>query len=176
MIIASILTRLRPVQRACSSFMADSRTMNTGPGCWQLAVRSASFGQLRHAVILLLLASIFVSGCTNLKPVAMDPETLQENIRDGKVVHEGDTIRVVTRDGVSHLLVVSGVDEHILRGHATGAPPGAVVIEIPIDDVIVLEEEKVNVGESATGSVGVITVLFVAAVIIAPVAVLSALL
>ena len=130
---------------------------------------------MRHAKILLLLFTASLSGCTNLKPVAMAPEVLQENIRDGKAVHEGDTIRVVTKDGVSHLLVVTGVDEHIIRGHAMGAPPGAIVIDIPIDDVLTLEEEKIHAGETVAGSVGVVTMALAVAILIAPIAVLSAL-
>jgi hypothetical protein len=105
----------------------------------------------------------------------MDPETLQDNIRDGKMVHEGDTIRVVTKDGVSHLLVVTGVDELAIRGHATGAPPGAIAIDIPIDDVLSLEEEKVHAGETVAGSIGVVTIAVAVAIIIAPIAVLGAL-
>jgi hypothetical protein len=105
----------------------------------------------------------------------MDPETLHENIRDRKMVYEGDIIRVVTKDGVSHLLVVTGVDEHALRGHTTGAPAGAIVIDIPIDDVLTLEEEKVHAGETVAGSVGVVTIAIAVAIIIAPVAVLGAL-
>jgi len=128
-----------------------------------------------HATLLLLLLAAALSGCTQLKPLDMDPATLQKNIRNGMAVHDGDTVRVVTRDGVSHSLVVTRVDDYSLRGHATGTPPGAVVIEIPIDDVLTLEEDKVNVNESAASSVGVLTIVFAAALIIAPVAVLSAL-
>jgi hypothetical protein len=128
-----------------------------------------------HATLLLLLLAATLSGCTQLKPLDMDPTTLQKNIRNGTAVHDGDTVRVVTRDGVSHSLVVTGVDEYALRGHATGTPPGAVLIEIRIDDVLTLEEDKVSVNETASGSVGVLTIAFAAALIIAPVAVLSAL-
>jgi hypothetical protein len=128
-----------------------------------------------HATLLLLLLAATLSGCTQLKPLDMDPTTLQKNIRNGTAVHDGDTVRVVTRDGVSHSLVVTGVDEYALRGHATGTPPGAVLIVISIDDVLTLEEDKVSVNETASGSVGVLTIAFAAALIIAPVAVLSAL-
>ena len=136
---------------------------------------SASFSLVRYAIMLILPLVVVLMGCTNLKPVAMDPGTLQENIRDGKVVHEGDTIRVITKDGVSHLLVVTGVDEHNLRGYATGARPGAVVIDIPIDDVLTLEEARVNAGETAAGSVGGAIMIFAVSLIIAPIAVFSAL-
>jgi hypothetical protein len=125
--------------------------------------------------MLLLLLVAVLTGCTNLQPVAMDPGTLQEKIRDGTALHEGDTVRVVTRDGVSHLLVMTAVEENTLRGYAQGAKTGAVVIEIPVDDILLLEKQKVNAGETAAGSVGVATMVFAVALIIAPIAVLSAL-
>jgi hypothetical protein len=125
--------------------------------------------------MLLLLLVAVLTGCTNLQPVAMDPGTLQEKIRDGTAMHEGDTVRVVTRDGVSHLLVVTAVEENTLRGQAQGTKKGAVVIEIPVDDILLLEKEKVNAGETAAGSIGVATMVFAVALIIAPLAVLGAL-
>ena len=155
--------------------MAEFHGMSTGAACRWTTELTTSFNPVRHAQILLLLFAASLSGCTNLKPIDMAPESLQENIRDGKVVREGDTIRVVTKDGVSHLLVVTGVDEHTIRGHATGAPPGAIVIDIPMDDVLTLEEEKVHAGETVAGSIGVVTMAVAVAIIIAPIAVLSAL-
>lgn len=155
--------------------MAESHGMGTGATRGWSTKLSMSFNPVRHAKILLLLLAASLSGCTNLKPVAIGPEKLQENIRDGKVVRKGDTIRVVTNDGVSHLLVVTGVDEHTIQGHATGAPPGAIVIDIPIDDVLTLEEEKVHAGETVAGSIGVVTMAVAVAIIIAPIAVLSVL-
>lgn len=128
---------------------------------------------LTMTLILLLVAVL--TGCTNLQPVAMDPETLQEQISNGTVMHEGETVRVVTRDGASHLLVVTVVEEDTLRGHALGARAGDVVIEIPLDDILLLEKEKVNAVETTAGSVGIATILFAAALIIAPFAVLGAL-
>ena len=155
--------------------MAELHGIGICAACRWTTELMTSFKPVRHAKILFLLFAASLSGCTNLKPIAMEPETLQENIRDGKVVREGDTIRVVTNDGVSHLLVVTGVDEHTIQGYATGAPPGAIVIDIPIDDVLTLEEEKVHAGETAASSVGVVTMAVAVAIIIAPIAVLSAL-
>ena len=125
-------------------------------------------------MVLLLLVTV-LAGCTNLQPVAMDPETLQEKIRDGTAMHEGETVRVVTRDGVSHLLVVTAVEDNTLRGYAQGARAGAVVIEIPVDDILLLEKEKVNAIETTAGSIGVAAMVFTVALIIAPFAVLGAL-
>jgi len=155
--------------------MAELHGMGTSAACKWTTELMTSFIPVHHAKILFLLFAASLSGCTNLKPIAMEPETLQENIRDGKVVREGDTIRVVTNDGVSHLLVVTGADQHTIQGYAAGAPPGAIVIDIPIDDILMLDEEKVHAGETAASSVGVVTIAVAVAIIIAPVAVLSAL-
>ena len=155
--------------------MAEFHCMGTGAACRWTTELTSSFNPVRHAIILLLLFAASLSGCTNLKPIDMDPESLQENIRDGKVVRKGDTIRIVTKDGVSHLLVVTMVDEHTIRGHAMGAPPGTIAIDIPIDDVITLEEEKIHAGETVASSIGVMTMAVAVAIIIAPIAVLSAL-
>ena len=125
-------------------------------------------------MVLLLLITV-LAGCTNLQPVAMDPEPLQEKIRDGTAMHEGETVRVVTRDGVSHLLVVTAVEDNTLRGHALGARTDAIVIEIPVDDILLLEKEKVNAVETTAGSIGVAAMVFTVALIIAPFAVIGAL-
>jgi hypothetical protein len=138
------------------------------------SVASMRINLTRHTTSLIVLLIAVLSGCTHLKPVAMDPSTLQKNIRMGTLVHKGDTVRIVTRDGVSHEVIVTEVDEHTLRGHATGAPPGAVAMEIPISDILTLEEERVDVQETASGSIGVMAIVFAVIFIIAPVAVLSA--
>lgn len=149
--------------------------MDSGSAFRGRAVASMRINLARHATSLIVLLIAVLSGCTHLKPVDMDPSTLQKNIRMGTLVHKGDTVRIVTRDGVSHEVIVTEVDEHTLRGHATGAPPGAVAMEIPIGDILTLEEEKVNVQETAAGSVGVLSIVFAVVFVIAPVAVLSAL-
>jgi hypothetical protein len=152
----------------------NSRAM-LGDGTCGYAERPARSSRMRYLPISLLLLVTVLAGCTNLRPVAMDTNTLQGKIRDGTAVNEGETVRVVTRDGVSHLLVVTAVEGNTLRGDAHGARPGAIVIEIPVDDILLLEKEKVNAVDTAVSSVGVAAIVLGAGVIIAPFAVLGAL-
>jgi hypothetical protein len=120
---------------------------------------------MHSAAILILLLFSALTGCTNLHPVDMDSKKLQEEIRDGNVIHEGETVRVVTRDGVSRLLVVTGVEENTLQGYAQGAKAGAVVIEIPLDDILLLEKEKVNAVDTTASTLGVTAIVLPLAIL-----------
>jgi hypothetical protein len=145
------------------------RSLEMGPGDSYLhGEPSAIFILARYAIMLVTLLIASLTGCTNLQPVEMDPETLQEKILDGTAIHEGDEVRVVTRDAVSHMLVVTAVEKNTLRGYAQGAKPGTVVIEIPVEDILILEEEKVNAADTAAGSLGVTAIVIAVAFIIAP--------
>jgi len=144
---------------------------------------------ITHSIIRLLIISIFLTGCTHLKPVEMNSKTLQDNIRKGELIEEGDRVRVITKDGSSHILTVTAVSEHVLKGElkGTGTPgtwtvsedgmdeedyeedPGTepTVIEILIDDIVLVEEEKITAGKTTLavgGGLGVIAII--AAVII----------
>ena len=119
----------------------------------------------------------------------MNSETLQDNIRNGELIKGGDRVRVITKDGSSHILTVTAVSEHVLKGElkGTGTPgtwtvsedgmdeedyeedPGTepTVIEILIDDIVLVEEEKITTGKTTLavgGGLGVIAII--AAVII----------
>jgi hypothetical protein len=122
------------------------------------AARLAGFHSLRYAPILI---AVVIAGCSSLQPVATEPEILQENIRAGTAVHEGDTVRVVTRDGVSHRLVVTAVQENILQGYVQGARTDSIVIEIPVDDILALENEKYRAGEQVSHLFGTIEIAVV---------------
>ena len=147
--------------------MMASPGTGTGGTCLRHAALSVSFSWVRLATVPLLLLVAVLTGCTTLQPVAMDPGALQENIRGGTAVHAGDTIRVVTRDGVSRRLVVTAVEGNSLMGHAQGVKMEAVVIEIPIDDIILIEEEKVSGGETAVHSVGAVTIAIAIFIVLA---------
>ena len=144
---------------------------------------------ITHSIIRLLIISIFLTGCTHFKPVEMNSKTLQDNIRNGELIKEGDRVRVITKDGSSHTLTVTAISEHVLKGEleGTGTPgtwtgsedgideedyeedPGTepTVIEILIDDIVLVEEEKISAGKTTLavgGGLGVIAII--AAVII----------
>ena len=128
-------------------------------------------GYITHSIIRLLIISIFLTGCTNLKPVEMNSKTLQDNIRNGELIEEGDRVRVITKDGSSHTLTVTAISEHVLKGEleGTGTPatwtdsedgmydfPGTepTVIEILIDDIVVVEEEEISAGKTTFAVIG----------------------
>jgi hypothetical protein len=121
------------------------------------------FGRLHVSVckviMLFLLLIAGLTGCTNLRPVSMDAERLQEDIRHGGVIQEGDTVRIITRDGVSRQIVVTAVEENTIRGNAYGARTGAIEIEVPVDDIVMLEKEKVDALNTAAGSIGTMAIV-----------------
>jgi hypothetical protein len=128
---------------------------------------SDSFAGFRTLLHTTLLFTIVLAGCTNLQPVPMENGELQENIRAGTVVHEGDTARIVTRDGVSRSLVVTAVQENSLLGHIHGARTDSILVEIPLDEILTLEIEKEDAGEQAVHLFGSIEILVIIAFILA---------
>ena len=121
---------------------------------------------ITHSIIRLVIISIFLSGCTNLNPIDINSKTLHDNIRSGELFEEGDRVRVITKDGSSHILKVTAISEHVLMGQVegtgtprswTGSEDGMymeapatepTVIEIMIDDIVLLEEEKISAGKT----------------------------
>jgi hypothetical protein len=114
-----------------------------------------------------------LAACTSLSPVSDDAKTLQEQIRTGQAVQQGDRIRVVTHDGVSHRLIVVAVEGDVLKGQLSTTPihyendePGAQepeqekqpLMEIPIADIVLVEKEKLSTGKTAAATGGVLLV------------------
>jgi len=133
---------------------------------------------ITHSIIRLLIMSIFLTGCTHFKPVEMNGNTLQDKLRNGELIEEGDCVRVITKDGSSHILTVTAINEHVLKGEleGTGIPSTRTedgmymedpareptVIEILIDDIVLVEEEKISAGKTtlaAGGVLGAITLI-----------------
>jgi hypothetical protein len=141
---------------------------------------------IAHSIIRLLIISIFLTGCTNLKPVEMNSKTLQDNIRNGESIEEGDRVRVITKGGSSHTLTVTAISEHVLKGELEGTgTPGSwtgsedgmymedpatepTVIEILIDDIVLVEEEKIGAVKATLAvGVGILTIAMIAFTIVA---------
>ena len=133
---------------------------------------------ITHSIIRLLIMSIFLTGCTHFKPVEMNGNLLQDKLRNGELIEEGDCVRVITKDGSSHILTVTAINEHVLKGEleGTGIPSTRTedgmymedpareptVIEILIDDIVLVEEEKISAGKTtlaAGGVLGAITLI-----------------
>jgi hypothetical protein len=118
----------------------------------------------------------------------MNSKTLQDKIRNGELIKEGDRVRVLMKDGSSHILTVTAISAHVLEGELEGTgTPGTrtdsedgmymkdtaiepTVFEILIDDIVLVEEEKISAGKTTLavgGGLGVIG-LIAAAIIFFP--------
>ena len=78
--------------------------------------------------------------------MAEDAKSLRNELRSGEAVEPGDKVRVVTRDGLSRLLIVTSVDQHYLKGHPEGVETGDAVVIITIDDIVFMEGKRVSAG------------------------------
>jgi len=115
--------------------------------------------------IILLGFTLFLAACTSLSPVSDDAKTLQEQIRTGQAVHQGDRVRVLTHDGVLRKLIVVSVEDDVLKGHPATKPSAATradeayeqepereeetLVEIPIADIVLVEKIKISAGKTS---------------------------
>jgi hypothetical protein len=133
--------------------------------CYRAAPPALQIGLLGIIVILLGLI-VFLSACTSLYPMEGDAKTVQEQIRDGQALQQGDHVRVVTKDGVSRILTVASVEGDVLKGNLDSNKPAlpwredqvikpqpeqekGEFVEIPIVDIVLIEKEKVSTGKTA---------------------------
>lgn len=120
-------------------------------------------------VCLILIVTSLLTGCTTMQPMADNAKTLRDELRSGESVKPGDKIRVVTRDGLSRLLIVTALDQNTLKGHPEGAEMEKAITSIPIDDIVYMQGEKVSAGKTATATggvgVGIVAALFMALII-----------
>ena len=97
-----------------------------------------------------------------MRPVEGDANTLRREIRNGEAVQVGDHVRVITIDGVSHMLKVTVVQEQVIEGYdisktvpawstvdEAGVAPAktredAPIVEIPIDDIVHVETQEIK--------------------------------
>lgn len=119
---------------------------------------------------LMMILTSLLAGCTTLQPMADNAGTLRNELRSGELVEPGDKVRVVSRDGLSRLLIVTSLDQYSLKGHPEGVETEDAVVTVPIDDIVFMEGKRVSVGKTAayTGgvTVGAAAALLFAAVII----------
>jgi hypothetical protein len=104
---------------------------------------------------LLLMLGCFMAGCTAMLPMADNAESLRTELRSGDAVKPGDKVRVVTRDGLSRLLIVTALDQNTLKGHPEGVERKGTVVTLPINDIVFMEGKKISVGKTAAYTSGV---------------------
>lgn len=119
---------------------------------------------------LLFMVIFQLAGCTTLKPLAGDAESLRTELRSGDAVQEGDTIRAITVDGVAHRLNVTAVDENVVKGQAPSAELDVADTVLPIDDIVLVEVSRLsadNPRRFAVGAgVGIVIGLIIFAILI----------
>ena len=101
-----------------------------------------------------LILTVLMTGCTTLQPMANNAESLRTELRSGVDVKPGDKVRVVTRDGLSRLLIVTALDNNTLKGHPVGVMTSGAIVSLPIDDIVFMEGNKVSVGKTAAYTSG----------------------
>jgi hypothetical protein len=118
---------------------------------------------------LLLIVGCLMAGCTAMGPIADNAETLRTELRSGEAIKPGDKVRVVTRDGLSRLLIVTAIDQNTLKGRPEGVKMQGAVITLPIDDIVFMEGKKVSAGKTAAytmgGTVGTVLALGITLII-----------
>jgi hypothetical protein len=121
---------------------------------------SSGFFLITHYItkILLLVTCVMLgalmTGCTTLQPMADNAEFLRTELRSGEAVKPGDKVRVVTRDGLSRLLIVTALDKNTLKGHPEGVETPSGVVSLPIDDIVFMEGKKISIGKTAAYTSG----------------------
>jgi hypothetical protein len=126
------------------------------------------------AAAILFMLVVLSAACTYLKPISADAETLQQQIRSGEAVRQGDHVRVVTQDGVSRRLTVASVEDDMLKGYlepkaqpSAGSEPydeippeqlQGPLVDIPIGEIVLLEKETTSKGKTAAAVGGGIVV------------------
>jgi len=113
---------------------------------------------------------LFVAACTSLKTVEMSSDELQQRIRAGEIMGEGDRVRIVTADREYKEILVTGVDETSVHGKKPARadtpahgmrPVEGEAVSIPIDGILAVETREFSVGKTAVAS-GSIYYLFIA--------------
>ncbi len=116
-------------------------------------------------LLTLALLLLFTSGCTSLKPVEVAPEILREKIVSDNIVSVGDTVKVVTSDGVSTEFKVAAISESHILGKVTWS---SKEVDIPIRDIVALETREFSGGKTSMVVGGSLLWLYIVAWAIAP--------
>lgn len=99
-----------------------------------------SFWSVAMKLIWLCLAVLVVSSCTSLKPVELAPSELQAQILAGQVIEPGDSVHLVTADGIHHNFRVNEVSSSHVVGQSES---------VAIDQIVALESRRFSGGKTA---------------------------
>ena len=111
-------------------------------------------------VACLVATALLTGACTTVRPSQLPPAALHSGIRSGALAQPGDSITVVTADGIEHAVVVSSTDSEAIRG----ASPDGNLIAVPITEVVALRKREVEPVRTSFAALGaaLVVVLVVA--------------
>ena len=107
-------------------------------------------------LISTLITILLVTGCTSMKPVELSPNQLHDRIAAGEVVHEGDTVRIVTADGTKYKFEITAITAERIVGNE---------IEVPIADIVAIELNEYS--RDKTGGLTLISFVLVMLAVVA---------
>lgn len=107
--------------------------------CGSFFARSAA---TRFLVVVALLP---LTGCISVQKFDQPPTVLREAIRNGEIVEPGERVSVVTATQGELVFRVTELDGDAIHG---------VGVEVPIDDVVALQTQRVDVLRTAAVAVG----------------------
>ena len=86
-----------------------------------------------------LFLACFLAGCSSMQNLKLQPEELQEQIKQGSLLKKGDKVNVYTLSGNSYLLIVDEITETDIIGEK---------ITIPLKDIVSIETSQFDTGDS----------------------------
>lgn len=104
-------------------------------------------------LVLTLIATILVTGCTSMKPIELSSDQLQNRISTGELIREGDTVRITTVEGKKQKFEVSAIDD----GHVIGNG-----VRVPIVDITAIEIEERSDDKTAGLTMGALIAIMLA--------------
>lgn len=87
-----------------------------------------------------MLAIVFISGCTSLNPVELQPNELQKQIVAGQILKVGDDVKLVTNEGKRIEFTVTKISENKVKGKN---------VEVDISSIVALETRDISTGKTA---------------------------
>lgn len=90
--------------------------------------------------IIFMLAIVFISGCTSLNPVELQPNELQKQIVAGQILKVGDDVKLVTNEGKRIEFTVTKISENKVKGKN---------VEVDISSIVALETRDISTGKTA---------------------------
>lgn len=114
----------------------------------------------RLGALTVLSGCVVLAGCTTVKPINLPPEDLRAELRGGTVGTPGETIEVVTADGTEYVFELVAIDQgaDVVRGKDRRGQ----LVAVPIDDIVVVREDREDKISSALLAVGVILAVVLA--------------